>query len=102
MSTESPFRSPRPVPDATRRQVTDIVCRVILANTGRPLVPEPDDRLIESGVLDSLSIADLAIALGTELGVQLDFGDLREETFGSIHAISRLVAEQNAARGTTS
>ena len=109
MSNDSTFPSTRPASgmidavgeiSAVDERVTEIVCRVLRANTGRSLVPGPDDRLIENGTLDSLSVADLAVALRTGLGVPLELGDLREETFGSIRAISALLAALLAEQGT--
>jgi acyl carrier protein len=72
-------------------QITDIVSRVILESSGRILRPAPEDRLIEKGYLDSLSMVNLVLALQLDLGVQLEINDLNEETFGSVAAITRLV-----------
>jgi acyl carrier protein len=75
-------------------QVTRIVSRVILESTGRSVLPEPDDRLLEKGWLDSLSIVNLVLALQLEMQVTLEVTDLSELNFGSVRAITSLVARQ--------
>ena len=79
------------------QRITTLVGRVILETTGRTVVLSPDDRLLENGDLDSMSIAHLVLAIQTEIDVELDVTDLNEETFGSIAAITRLIADRLAA-----
>lgn len=78
-------------------RLTKLVSRVIHESTGRVVNPKPDDALIASGVLDSLSMVNLVIALQGEFSVELDTGDLNEQSFGSVRAIAGLLAGRGAS-----
>ncbi len=78
-------------PSADLGRLTALVTKVILESTGRKVTPRPADRLIEGGLLDSLSMVNLVIALQSEFAVQLEVADLNEENFGSIEAIARML-----------
>lgn len=80
-----------------RQQVTALVSRVILESSGRTVVPQPEDALLHTGDLDSMSVTSLILALETEFGIQIDTQDLSEETLGSVAAITRLIADRRAA-----
>lgn len=82
------------LPPVFLQQVTDLVRRVVLESTGRSLTPKPDDRLIEAGHLDSMSIVNLVLALQQEFQVTLELGDLSEANFGSVRAIAHMVRER--------
>ena len=56
-----------------------------------------DDSLLDSGVIDSLGVLDLAAFIERELGVQLADDDLTAENFESIAALSRFLAAKRAA-----
>lgn len=77
-------------------RLTKLVSRVIQESTGRVVNPKPDDALIASGVLDSLSMVNLVIALQGEFSVELDTGDLNEQSFGSVRAMADLLAGRGA------
>ena len=51
-----------------------------------------DDSLLDSGVIDSLGVLDLATFIERELGVQLADDELTAENFESIAALSRFLA----------
>ena len=78
-------------------RLTQLVTRVIRDSTGRNVTPKPDDRLIESGVLDSMSMVNLVIALQGEFPIELDAADLNEQTFGSVRALAELLVSRGAA-----
>lgn len=77
-------------------RLTKLVSRVIQESTGRVVQPKPDDALITSGTLDSLSMVNLVIALQGEFSVELDTSDLNEQSFGSIRSIAGLLAGRGA------
>ncbi len=77
-------------------QVTQLINQVILESTGREVAVTADDRLIESGMLDSLSMVNLVMALQRDFDVDLDINDLNEETFGSVVSIAELVSQRRA------
>jgi acyl carrier protein len=56
-----------------------------------------DDSLLDSGVIDSLGVLDLAAFIERELGVQLADDDLTAENFESIATLSRFLAAKRAA-----
>jgi acyl carrier protein len=50
-----------------------------------------DDRLIRSGIVDSLGAIELIKALEAEFGVEIRGEDITEENLGSVTAITRLI-----------
>ena len=73
-------------------RIAALVARIIDESTGRSLAPGPDDPLISSGYLDSMSMVNLVIALQAELGIDLDVADISADNFASVRAIADLVA----------
>jgi D-alanine--poly(phosphoribitol) ligase subunit 2 len=49
----------------------------------------PDDSLIKSKLLDSITIVDLAVALEERAGVKIPFTEITEEWFESPRQIAR-------------
>ena len=78
-------------------QVAQLINQVIRESTGREIEVTPEDRLIESGMLDSLSMVNLVMALQRDFDVDLEINDLNEETFGSVVSIAELVAQRRAS-----
>lgn len=56
-----------------------------------------DDSLLESGIIDSLGILDLAMFIERELGVQLADDELTPENFDSLNALTRFLVTKGAA-----
>jgi len=56
-----------------------------------------DDSLLDSGVIDSLAVLDLATFIEREFGVQLADDELTAENFDSIATLSRFLAAKRAA-----
>ena len=52
---------------------------------------QPDDQLLQSGILDSVSVLQIYLALQSELDVDLDIEDITEESFASIRTITELL-----------
>ncbi len=77
-------------------RISSLVARVILENTGRQVTPEPDDSLIGSGHLDSMTMVNLVIAIQSEFGVVLDMTDMSVENFDSVTRIANLVSSRCA------
>jgi len=57
---------------------------------------KPDTKLLESGILDSLSILRLTIFLKEKLGVQVDSDEVVSENFDTVDAICRFVQEKKS------
>jgi acyl carrier protein len=61
-------------------RIVEIVKRV----AGKPIDPEPEESLFESGVLDSFTLADLVSALEKEFSVRIPDSDLTPRKFDSV------------------
>jgi methoxymalonate biosynthesis acyl carrier protein len=55
-------------------------------------VPSPETDLIESGMIDSLTLVELLFAIEREFSVTIPFDELEIETFRSVNRIGELVA----------
>jgi acyl carrier protein len=73
------------------REIAAFVARVIGESTGRTVDLSPQDRLIDDGLLDSLSMVNLVIALQSDYGVDVDVMEIDEQNFGTTAAVARLV-----------
>jgi acyl carrier protein len=60
-------------------------------------VPAVDADLIESGLIDSLTLVELLFAIEREFAVQLPFDDLEVDSFRSVATISKLVESANGS-----
>ena len=72
-------------------ELLEVVVDIIQQNLGSPQEIGPDDQLIETGLLDSLSILQVYLALQSETGADLDVGDITEESFSTARTIKDLV-----------
>lgn len=52
---------------------------------------EKTESLIESGVLDSITIVDLAVFIENEYGVSIPFNEIKPENFETIETIQTYV-----------
>jgi len=52
--------------------------------------------LIDSGLLDSLTMMDLLVFVESDFDVRLDFQDIRPDLFKNPGTISQLIAERQA------
>ncbi len=75
-------------------EVSTLVSRVIRENTGRQVTPAPDDSLVQSGHLDSMTIVNLVIAIQGEFNVVLDMTDMTVENFDSVTRIATLISSR--------
>lgn len=50
-----------------------------------------DDRLLEKGVMDSMSIVEMIMFIETEFGVQAMEDEISETNFGSLSGIARFI-----------
>lgn len=61
-----------------------------------PFTPQSD--LIDSGLLDSLSIIELLVFIEKRFGMPIDNADVSPRNFRTVSAVSSLVAERLSAR----
>ncbi len=81
--------------DETVRVLADFISKDILKQSKRRL--DASTRLISSGLVDSLTIVDLAIFVEDHFGVKLKPGELNAETFDTLSDLARLIEERQQA-----
>ncbi len=64
----------------------------LFADTLNLEVPSVETDLVESGVLDSLTLIDLLLSLEQEFGVKISLEDVAIDNFRSISSITQFVA----------
>lgn len=55
-----------------------------------------DDRLLERGVMDSMSIVEMIMFIETEFGVQAMEDEISETNFGSLASIARFIGDKRS------
>jgi acyl carrier protein len=61
---------------------------------------EDDDRLLEKGVLDSMSIVEMISFIESEFGVQASDDEVSDANFGSLSGIARFVGQKRLLRAS--
>ena len=56
----------------------------------------PEDRLLEDGIIDSLSLLDLVDFIERTYGIVVDEFDIDVDTFGSVRSIAGYVSAKRA------
>jgi acyl carrier protein len=79
-----------------QEEILALINRTIEEATGRNLGVPLEARLIQDGLLDSLSIVNLVFSIQTTYGVEVDVTEIDEENFGSVASIARLVAARRS------
>jgi len=74
-----------------QQQLTDL-----FTNTLNLEVPSVEADLVETGVLDSLTLIDLLLSLEQEFGVKISLEEVAIDNFRSIANITQFVAQQGA------
>lgn len=57
-----------------------------------------DDRLLDKGVIDSMSIVEMITFIELEFGVNATEEEISDANFGSLAGIARFVSEKQSAR----
>jgi acyl carrier protein len=55
-----------------------------------------DDRLLDKGVMDSMSIVEMITFIETEFGVQAMEDEISEANFGSLTGIARFIGDKRS------
>lgn len=74
-------------------QVTELVQNTVLESTGQSLTIKPEEELLRSGILDSLTLLQVFTEIQSAFGVELEPDIITEENFGSISAIAATVRD---------
>lgn len=61
-----------------------------------------DDRLLATGIVDSMGVVEIVAFLEEEFGVVVPDGDVTEENLGSVRSITELVAARAPSAGAGS
>ena len=82
--------------------ISDYISRELVADPALPLANETS--LLDSGILDSLSLLRLVVFLEERFGITMGDADLLPENFASVNAIcaylrSREAGKQESAHG---
>jgi len=70
------------------------ITEIILKQPRRVL--QPGDALISSGMIDSLSLVDLALFVEDTFGVRIDDTELNTETFDTFQQLVELIQQRQA------
>jgi len=80
--------------------INDYISRELVQDPA--LLPLADEtRLLESGILDSLSLLRLVVFLEARFGVPVGDADLLPENFASVHAICAYLRAREPGRQET-
>lgn len=79
----------------TSKILADYIAADILKQPGRALAPSA--KLISSGLVDSMSLVDLALFVEERFGVRIDDTELNAQTFDSLADLSALVESRRNA-----
>jgi acyl carrier protein len=75
----------------------DFIVKQFPAFHGKGL--EPDDSLLEAGVIDSMGVVEIVTFIETEFKVVLSGDEMVAENFGSVRSLSDLVTGHTAQAG---
>jgi acyl carrier protein len=73
--------------------------RRLLAETLNVEVSSDETDLIDTGVIDSLALVELLVALEREFEVTIPFDELEIDTFRSVRSIGEFIAAQDGRGG---
>jgi acyl carrier protein len=71
----------------TRERILAIVRRF----SNNTALPDPDESLFDSGLLDSFAVQDMIVELEREFGIQIPESDLRPRKFETIALIQSYI-----------
>lgn len=77
----------------TGSQIEEIITAQIYALTLKKIAGA-DEELIASGILSSITVAELAVALEGALSIKFAFVEVNRENFSSVRAIKTLVLQK--------
>jgi acyl carrier protein len=70
--------------------------KVVEATANKPVPPDEDESLFESGLLDSFALPDLVSAIEQEFSVKVPDSDLNPRKFDSISRIDEYLSARGA------
>jgi acyl carrier protein len=76
--------------------IREYITREVVARPGLPPV-ENDTKLIESGILDSLSVLNLVLFLEKKFGVKVAPEDIVQENFETVERIIKYLRDKGSS-----
>ena len=77
----------------SEEKITQIISEKIFELTYKK-ISSINEELVDSGILSSITIADLAVALEKEFSAPISFMEVTKENFKSVNAIKNLLLKQ--------
>ncbi len=77
----------------TETEIEKIISDKIVGLTHKKIA-SPDEELVESGILTSITIAELAVEVEKLFSVSVLFMDVSKENFTSVNTIKKLVQKK--------
>jgi acyl carrier protein len=74
-------------------KIEQIVSQKIFELTYKKIL-SPDEELVESGILTSITLAELAVALEREFTISISFMEINKDNFKSVNAIKNLIIKK--------
>ena len=78
----------------TEAEIEKIISEKIFALTYKK-VSSADEELIESGILTSITVAELAVEVEKTFSVSVSFMEVNKENFGSVNAVKKLIRKKS-------
>jgi len=76
----------------SEEEITAIITKIIFDLTYKR-ISSSEEELIESGILSSITIAELAVELEKSFSVSISFMEINKENFNSVSAIKKLLVK---------
>ena len=77
----------------SEEEITAIITKIIFDLTYKR-ISSSEEELIESGILSSITIAELAVELEKSFSVSISFMEINKENFNSVSAIKKLLVKK--------
>ena len=74
----------------SEEEITETIKKLIFGLTYKTIASE-NETLVESGILSSITIAELAVELERSFSVSVSFMEINKENFNTLAAIKKLV-----------
>lgn len=77
----------------TEDEITDTIRKLIHALTFKKISSE-NELLVDSGILSSITVAELAIELERSFSISISFMEINKENFNTLYSIKQLVTQK--------
>lgn len=74
--------------------VLDVVRRAVNESIGPSSDVDTKEPLLQSGLIDSLNLVQIIVAIQSDLGATIEADEINEENFQSIESIAEFVAKK--------